>query len=460
VIRVVPALEDITVNGRSLDGVRPDIHSYDVIVPDSITAAPALDASVSEGSVEVYQPEDLPGTGTVVVTSDDGVEQSYAVHFARPATSDEFDSAAPGPQWRWIRHTANGGGSAAPGTLRINAEPGDLLSTPTSTTNNARNLLVQRALGDWTIESKIDFAAAPNSANQQAGIMAYQDDDNYLRFALEASGTPATPQLSVTTEDSRSCCDPGYTQGSGPVSQTLAAVRPAGITATTKTVWLRMTKEGPRYRMWYSTDGTSFSPVYETGAPLEDVDVGLFAFNRAGSTLLPVYFDYFRISGQSKASDIPAPPATPEEPGDEPVTPGATATPTPTPAAPASGTPGARPDKTQPRLRLRSSARQSLKVLRTRGLGFQLSADEPVRLSVRLLGRLRSKHGGRGPLRELARGSRTGVRAGQVVTLRLEPSAALRRKLRTERRLPAQVRITATDAAGNVTTRTKTLSFR
>jgi hypothetical protein len=81
---------------------------------------------------------------------------------------------------------------------------------------------------DWTIESKIDFAAAPNSANQQAGIMAYQDDDNDLRFALEASGTPATPQSSVTTEDSRSRCDPGYTQGSRPVSQTPAAVRPAG----------------------------------------------------------------------------------------------------------------------------------------------------------------------------------------------------------------------------------------
>ena len=154
-------------------------------------------------------------------------------------------------------------------------------------------------------------------------------------------------------------------------------------------------------------------------------------------------FDYFRISGQTKATDIPAPP----------VTPGAT----PTPAPPAGGP---HPDKTQPRLRLRSSARQSLKTLRTRGLGFQLSADEPVKLSVRLLGRLHSAHGGRGELRLLARGSRSGVRAGQVVTLRLKPSAALRRKLRSERRLPAQLRITATDAAGNVTTRTKTLSFR
>jgi hypothetical protein len=98
--------------------------------------------------------------------------------------------------------------------------------------------------------------------------------------------------------------------------------------------------------------------------------------------------------------------------------------------------------------------------LRTRGLGFRLSAEEPVKLSVRLLGRLTTAHNGRGRLRELARTTQRGVRTGQVVTLRLRPSAALRRRLASERRLPAELRITATDSAGNVTTRTKTLSFR
>jgi hypothetical protein len=136
----------------------------------------------------------------------------------------------------------------------------------------------------------------------------------------------------------------------------------------------------------------------------------------------------------------------------------ATAGATPTPLA--GGTPGSRPDRTQPRLRLRSNGRQDLKTLRTRGLEFLLSADEPVKLSVRLLGRFTTAHEGRGRLRELARGTQTGVRAGQVITLRLRPGAALRRRLSRERRLPAELRITATDSAGNVTTRTKTLSFR
>ena len=136
--------------------------------------------------------------------------------------------------------------------------------------------------------------------------MAYQGDDDYLRFGLEYGGTPAGVQLSVTSEDSRSCCATGYAQAAGPVSQTLASARPAGITNATRTVWLRMQKTGARYRMWYSLDGATFTPVYETGAPLTDVDVGLFAFNRASAAALPVDFDYVRVDGQAATTGVPS----------------------------------------------------------------------------------------------------------------------------------------------------------
>jgi hypothetical protein len=87
-----------------------------------------------------------------------------------------------------------------------------------------------------------------------------------------------------------------------------------------------------------------------------------------------------------------------------------------------------------------------------------------VKLEATLLGRFTSPTtalaSGRGKVRVLARRTRSGVRAGLVVTLRLRPSAALRRRLAREKRLPALLRIEATDAAGNVTTRTKPLLFR
>ena len=70
----------------------------------------------------------------------------------------------------------------------------------------------------------------------------------------------------------------------------------------------------------------------------------------------------------------------------------------------------------------------------------------------------------RGTARRLSRRlARVRVRragAGRVVTVRLRPSAALRRRLRREKRLPALLTVRAVDAAGNATTRTKRLVFR
>jgi hypothetical protein len=139
-----------------------------------------------------------------------------------------------------------------------------------------------------------------------------------------------------------------------------------------------------------------------------------------------------------------------------------TPTPTPTPQGAASPAPttAPRPDKTPPLLRLRSTGRQHVRTLRTHGLTFRLSADEPVtKLEATLLGRF-SSHGKRLALRRLARRTLRSVKAGQTVTLQLRPSAALRKRLAREHRLPALLRIRATDAAGNVTTRTKPISFR
>jgi hypothetical protein len=221
------------------------------------------------------------------------------------------------------------------------------------------------------------------------------------------------------------------------VSETLATA--PDVDAATKTIWLRMTKQGARYRMWYSTDGSTFTPVYETGAPLEDVNVGLFA---VGGTTVRASYDYFRISGQSQPASIPAlagPPVTPP---------------------PTSGTPqGPRPDRTRPLLWLHSGRVQSRKALRTRGLRFRVSANERLRTLEATLWVRFASHGKRHVAVRLARQTLHGVKARQVVTLVLRPSAKLRRRLSTQGRLPGLLRIRATDVAGNRSTRTKPLVF-
>jgi alpha-glucuronidase len=280
VVRVVAEADRLFVGGHPLRGFHPDTFSYDVVLPDS-APAPRVGAFVADrrAQVTVSQASTVPGSATVSVTGSDGVTSTYRVYFAHPARSDEFDSADVGPQWSWVRRdSANEHVSS--GALTITPTQGDL----TGTTNTAHNILVQPALGDWTIESKLTFSTPPHVANQQAGIMAYQDDDNYLKLDWEFSGGVA--HLVETTEDSLS---------GTPITQVLASVPTTGLLGNS--VWLRMVKHGPRYATYYSTDGTNFVPVYEVGQSLSKVKVGLFAWDGPGtSSDLNVAFDYFRVS--------------------------------------------------------------------------------------------------------------------------------------------------------------------
>ena len=194
VVRVVSELGGITVNGKPLGDVqpqspfRPDDFHYEVVVPDGVTETPEVKATAPNpaAKVQVTQAAGIPGAATIDVTGPDGVELSYEVAFARSPKSDAFDGEL-GEQWRWIRHNPAKTSVTADAVV-IKADSGDITSTPPGTTNTASNLLVQDAPGDWTIESELDFSVVPHVDNQQGGILAYEDDDNYLRLGWEYSG--------------------------------------------------------------------------------------------------------------------------------------------------------------------------------------------------------------------------------------------------------------------------------
>jgi beta-glucosidase len=282
-IKVRPELEAIAVGHRRLSGVSPETHSYDVILSDDQTSAPRVRAEAGGAKVAVTQADAVPGTATITVTDGDGVPGTYEVNFAHRARGDDFSGATLGPQWSWIRENpATHSLTSSPGSLVITPEVGDL----NATTNTARNVLVQPALGDWAIQAKLVFSSAPHANNQQAGIVAYQGDDDYLKLDWEFSTGAA--RLSQTIEDGLS---------GTPVVQVLTTIPSAPVFGTATTVWLRMVKTGPRYGTSYSTDGTTFTPIYTTGAALKNVKVGLFAFTRAGtSTDLNVAFDDFQVT--------------------------------------------------------------------------------------------------------------------------------------------------------------------
>jgi regulation of enolase protein 1 (concanavalin A-like superfamily) len=289
-VRVLSDLSDLKAGGETVRGFRPDVFDYDVILPSHVTDAPRVTAIAHTGTVHVTQATGVPGVATVTSTGPDGIVATYTVHFAYAASSDEFDGSSLDPNWTVVRpDPANltvGGGS-----LTITPQTGDLVTT----TNTAKNIVLQPALKDWTMTSKLTFNALPNAPTQQGGIIAYQDDDNYLKFDLEAT-SPTNIQLKTSLEDDRQS-NAAVSNSPIQVNQTLNTTPMNGVLPDDHTIWLRMTKEGSTYTTSYSLDAHTWVPAWSTGATLSNIKVGPFAFNGAATTTsLQVAFDFFHFS--------------------------------------------------------------------------------------------------------------------------------------------------------------------
>ncbi len=96
--------------------------------------------------------------------------------------------------------------TAHPGVLRIPCDTGDLWAN----LNNTRNSLFRDLPADWT-SMQLRLTFAPTQNYQQAGLLAYQDDDNYVQItrifengnrvtvARETGGQPAIVSTSAAT---------------------------------------------------------------------------------------------------------------------------------------------------------------------------------------------------------------------------------------------------------------------
>ena len=117
---------------------------------------------------------------------------------------------------------------------------------------------------------------SPKMIYQQAGLLVYNDDDNYIKLSLEYSRrTPSGLAFACTLETNQ--------------RPTLRYVEAA---PDLKQFWLRITKRGKSYQYAYSVDGEAYTEIGESiwgdGAPQK---IGLIAKN----------------GGRHEASDVDAP---------------------------------------------------------------------------------------------------------------------------------------------------------
>ena len=194
------------------------------------------------------------------------------------SASEEFDGAAPGPGWQWVRRDDRA--TVTGGSLRWPTEAADL----TGDGNDAGVLLRDPGQGEWTAETKVSIDLGTDTVRnfQQAGLVAYVDDDLFTRLSHVAIWN--TRQ----TEFGKEMPYAGRLSYGGTI-----------VGPPAETTWLRLThrldsRTGEHLlRAWSSRDGRTWVKGGVWTLPAHStVRVGLVSHGGAGAT---ADFDYLRL---------------------------------------------------------------------------------------------------------------------------------------------------------------------
>jgi cytochrome c len=193
--------------------------------------------------------------------------------------SDEFDTAALN-QCRWssiVRHEP-GGYTVAGGTLTLPAAHGDFFA---GAPNNNPNIILQPApSGPWTATTRLTFD--PNENYEQAGLLVYGDDANYVKADYVFANGRGLEFLREANN---------VAAGFGGF---------VNIASRPTTVDLRITSDGTTLRAYYRFDGGSWTPYGEPAAlaSVPNPKLGVYA-NDSNATVTSrndAVFEYFRLA--------------------------------------------------------------------------------------------------------------------------------------------------------------------
>ena len=311
-VKVMPDLKpsSITVNGKKITGFNPDIHSYSYLLSSPSAKVPqaAAVSPYSEIVINTVQAKAVPGTAVIDLADNVTVEKNhYYINFGTNSVSDEFNKTSAGAQWLWIRgNPSNWSLTKKAGSMTITSAKGDLQAG----NNDAENLLLQNANTDWTIDTKMIVSRKPAGFSQNGGVIAWQDDDNYIKLVYGAGGggrmggfgpMGGAGSVMLVTEEN------GYYK----VAATLSM---AGFIGDDNTLFLKLDKKGNTYAASVSPDGKSFKMVGNASIMLKDISAGMMVcegamdnrFARFGNmpgmqqpkqpdSPFEVSYDYFRI---------------------------------------------------------------------------------------------------------------------------------------------------------------------
>jgi beta-glucosidase len=307
-LKVMPdlTLKSITVDGKNIEGFNKDVKAYSYLLKANAKVPVVMaTAMVKDIRVDIAQAKGVPGTAVVKFIDNITLEtNTYYLNFDVQSTSDEFNNPTIGKPWEWIRENkATYNLSKNAGTLTITSESGDI----SEGSNNAKNLLLQSANNDWTIDTKLVCSRTP-SQPENGGILVYENDDNFVKLVLRAV-TKTTRQTGV---------QPGtidlLIEENG-IAKSMASFNLRNEITGINALTLRLEKNGSIYTAYYSLDGIKFEKLGTADILLKDIRAGLmvcdgiiisgmksvYYFNSdttKPNTPFDISFDYFHITNK------------------------------------------------------------------------------------------------------------------------------------------------------------------
>lgn len=284
-VKVMPNLNpaSITVNQKAVKGFDPDVLQYSYLLKNTSDLAPVVAAKPVDPAivVETVQAGEVPGTASISLTDYISYDKKeYAVNFGVKAVNDEFNGKALGAQWNWLRENADQWNlDKIPGSLVIVSGKGGLIEA----NNNAENVLLQSANTDWTIETKMVCSRRPSGFSQNAGIVAFQDDDNFVKLVYRPSfGRRRGPGASAGAME--------LMVENGGDQKSAVTLDLNDLIKEDNTLYLKLTRKGDLYTASVSADGKKYTNVGTADVVLKDIKAGLMACNGE----LPARFAAFR----------------------------------------------------------------------------------------------------------------------------------------------------------------------
>ena len=272
-----PRLSTILIDGEPLAGFDPEVFNYSVAVDQGETNVPVITATCSNPEYNITYNQLTTPTGKATVTVSSPIASTtYTINFNSVPVSDYFADGTMNSNWTVLRENKNAYSIEKGFGLRLPTQRYDIYGTGAAW----ENVFIQPALGDWEVVAKVFYPHVPTANYQQAMLLVWQDEDNYIRANCQQSSLRYEPGIETN----------GSFSATGSGNATAAE-------DGTVTLYHRIKKEGNTYTISVSQDGLNFTQL---GNPITanytDPKIGLFATQNSDSTPMNTYIEYLAVT--------------------------------------------------------------------------------------------------------------------------------------------------------------------